>query len=327
MTDIVDRLNGSLSAGYSELRKEAALEIERLRAKIEAMEKQVPICRAEDLRHAEILLPSLGLMPEDKLYALPGAQPAPSEQDASVRKAWARFSHELHRSPDAPYPGMADAFEQHFSQSFIDREWKAEAATWAAAWKAAKSHCAQPAPSVPTIEAAKAMGANGGLVVEAERLAFEAWVRGHNWSLFATWNGNSYLGEREQGGAVCPHAMRTRMMWAAWRDRAALAPKAPLSVPREAIEKMLTQLMDIAVSNGANSVSMPNEYVEVAAWLCGIPAQPAPSVPEGWKLVPIEPTPGMIDAAEYVDWGDADVRGSCINAWDRMLAAAPEARP
>ena len=74
MTDIVDRLNDSLSAGYSELRKEAALEIECLRAKIEAMEKQVPICRAEDLRHAEILLPSLGLMPEDKLYALPGAK-------------------------------------------------------------------------------------------------------------------------------------------------------------------------------------------------------------------------------------------------------------
>ena len=45
-----------------------------LRARIEQMEKQVPICRAEDLRHAEILLPSLGLMPEDKLYALPGAQ-------------------------------------------------------------------------------------------------------------------------------------------------------------------------------------------------------------------------------------------------------------
>ena len=60
-----------------------------------------------------------------------------------------------------------------------------------------------------------------------------------------------------------------------------------------------------------------------------VSAQPAPSIPEGWKLVPIEPTPGMIDAAEYVDWGDADVRGSCINAWDRMLAAAPkpEAKP
>lgn len=48
------------------------------------------------------------------------------------------------------------------------------------------------------------------------------------------------------------------------------------SVPRESIERMLTQLMDIAVSNGANSISMPDEYVEVAAWLCGIPAQPAP---------------------------------------------------
>lgn len=53
-------------------------------------------------------------------------------------------------------------------------------------------------------------------------------------------------------------------------------------VPREAIEKMLTQLMDIAVSNGANSVSMPDEYVEVAAWLCGIPVHTATSAPENY---------------------------------------------
>lgn len=79
------------------------------------------------------------------------AQPAPIEQDTSVRKAWARFSHELNHSPDAPYPGMSEAFEQHFSQSFTDREWRAESATWAAAWKAAKRHeaQAQPAPSMP----------------------------------------------------------------------------------------------------------------------------------------------------------------------------------
>ena len=79
-----------------------------------------------------------------------GERPAPIEQDTSVRKAWARFSNELHRSPDAPYPGMADAFERHFSQSFTDREWRAESATWAAAWKAAKNHGAQTqsAPSV-----------------------------------------------------------------------------------------------------------------------------------------------------------------------------------
>ena len=79
-----------------------------------------------------------------------GAQPAPSGEDDAVRKSWARFSNELHRSPDAPYPGMSEAFERHFSQSFTAREWRAESGVWAAAWKAAKNHGAQPAPSVPT---------------------------------------------------------------------------------------------------------------------------------------------------------------------------------
>ena len=87
-----------------------------------------------------------------------GAQPAPIEQDTSVRKAWARFSNKLHHSHDAPYPGMSEAFEQHFSQSFTDREWRAESATWAAAWKAAKRHGAQPAPSVPDTHNDMVMG-------------------------------------------------------------------------------------------------------------------------------------------------------------------------
>ena len=42
------------------------------------------------------------------------------------------------------------------------------------------------------------------------------------------------------------------------------------SVPVEAIGKMLADAMVVAVSNGANSVSMPDEYVEVAVWLRGI---------------------------------------------------------
>lgn len=58
---------------------------------------------------------------------------------------------------DEEYQRMAansiahEAFEQHFSQSFTDREWRSESATWAAAWKAAKRHeaQAQPAPSIP----------------------------------------------------------------------------------------------------------------------------------------------------------------------------------
>ena len=49
-------------------------ERDNLRAKNEAMERQVPICRAEDLKHAESLLPTLGLKPENPLYALPGAK-------------------------------------------------------------------------------------------------------------------------------------------------------------------------------------------------------------------------------------------------------------
>ena len=49
--------------------------------------------------------------------------------------------------------------------------------------------------------------------------------------------------------------------------------------PYVSIDKILTEVMDIAAANGADSRSMPDEYVEVAAWLCGIPgAQPTPSV-------------------------------------------------
>ena len=50
------------------------IENEALRAKVARMEKQVPICRAEDLKHAESPLPTLGLKSESPLYALPGAQ-------------------------------------------------------------------------------------------------------------------------------------------------------------------------------------------------------------------------------------------------------------
>ena len=90
------------------------------------------------------------------------------------------------------------------------------------------------------------------------------------------------------------------------------------SVPREAINKMLTQLMDLAVSNGANSISMPDEYVEVAAWLCGIPAQPAPSVPDADELAHFI---RRIDGAH--DLGASALAEKIVD-W---LAAAPEAKP
>ena len=86
-----------------------------------------------------------------------------------------------------------------------------------------KSSSARPASCAPSIEAAYAMGEKGGQVVEAERLAFEAWMRGHCWALTAAWDGATYRGTAEHGSYVCPHAMQVRQLWAAWRDRAALA--------------------------------------------------------------------------------------------------------
>lgn len=45
-------------------------------------------------------------------------------------------------------------------------------------------------------------------------------------------------------------------------------------------------------------------------------AQPAPVVPEGWKLVPVEPTPAMLRAGVYVAVG-------ALPIYKAMLAAAP----
>ena len=63
-------------------------------------------------------------------------------------------------------------------------------------------------------------------------------------------------------------------------------------------------------------------------------AQPAPIVPEGWKLVPIEPTPEMMlvaqkadhdhgDHEEWLEYDGEDVK----RVYRAMLAAAPEAKP
>ena len=71
----------------------------------------------------------------------------------------------------------------------------------------------------PTIDASRRMGETGGAVSDAERLAFEAWMEGHCWSLGATWDGKGYIADN---GWPDAGATYTRMLWAAWRDRAAL---------------------------------------------------------------------------------------------------------
>ena len=73
-------------------------------------------------------------------------------------------------------------------------------------------------------EAAYKMGAKGADPTEAERLLFEAWMRGHCWAVIGEWTGTQYMHPKEGNGFVHEGAMATRRLWAAWRDRAALQP-------------------------------------------------------------------------------------------------------
>ncbi|MER2626205.1 MAG: hypothetical protein ABTS22_20000 [Accumulibacter sp.] len=80
----------------------------------------------------------------------------------------------------------------------------------------------------PSVDDARAMCQHGGPADEAERIAFEAWMIGHNWMPpHVQWTGSiygpAYRSATEDGLFMDPKAVRTRMMWAAWRDRAALS--------------------------------------------------------------------------------------------------------
>jgi hypothetical protein len=56
----------------------------------------------------------------------------------------------------------------------------------------------------PSIEKAFSIGQKGGPVDEEDRLAFEAWMRGHCWELGGEWDGACYRGTAEQGQYICP---------------------------------------------------------------------------------------------------------------------------
>ena len=91
----------------------------------------------------------------------------------------------------------------------------------------ARAFLAQPEPEGPTdedrIKAAFVMGQTGAPSSETERLAFESWMRGHSWLVEGVWDGTTY---DDRGPSrvswVDVGAMQTRMLWAAWRDRAAM---------------------------------------------------------------------------------------------------------
>ena len=59
-------------------------------------------------------------------------------------------------------------------------------------------------------------------------------------------------------------------------------------------------------------------------------AQPAPIIPEGWKLVPIDPTEKMINEGSCASSlpGPHYISEDCAKqCWEYMLVAAPEAKP
>ncbi|MGL6415581.1 hypothetical protein ACSZMN_16755 [Aeromonas veronii] len=48
------------------------------------------------------------------------------------------------------------------------------------------------------------------------------------------------------------------------------------------------------------------------------------SVPEGWKLVPVEPTNQMFEAGNSTYWATSTNLGAIIATYKAMLAAAPK---
>lgn len=56
------------------------------------------------------------------------------ESTKTVDRAWSQFCGGIGRGPDAPYPGMIEAFEAHYGQAFTDKDWRNETGVWAAAW-------------------------------------------------------------------------------------------------------------------------------------------------------------------------------------------------
>lgn len=74
--------------------------------------------------------------------------------------------------------------------------------------------------------------------------------------------------------------------------------------------EQFNSLFELNEQNAARVLSLMDEIERLRA----------AAVPEGWKLVPVEPTPEMVDAALTVA-----LPGALRAAWTRMLTAAPPA--
>lgn len=130
---------------------------------------------------------------------------------------------------EAPLKGLAECLRRFASSGYdadsrMLRQWAKEVDA-----VRAQRQPAAPVAAGLSVADAEAMGAKGAPATDAERLLFEAWMKGHCWKVVGAWSGDSYTASDEDGSYVNPQATMTRRLWAAWRDRAALAAAAPAS--------------------------------------------------------------------------------------------------
>ncbi|MDT3595674.1 hypothetical protein [Cronobacter malonaticus] len=99
------------------------------------------------------------------------------------------------------------------------------------------------------------------------------------------------------------------------------APPAPTDKPKSEMSQQAEQLLRdttaLAVTLSAETDTTPQQFESLAGKAV---------VPEGWKLVPIEPTPDMREAFHQAneEWEDGGATWSPDHQWSAMLAAAPE---
>jgi hypothetical protein len=137
------------------------------------------------------------------------------------------------------------------------------------------------------LQRAYEMGAKGAEPTEAERLLFEAWMRGHCWAITGDWDGTTYVHEAERNlRQVHPGAMNTRQLWAAWRDRAAIAAQ-PAPVQEPEIVQRVKRYAGQTMRTARNPNITARECIELANWIVATPpaAQlaPVPLTPEQRK--------------------------------------------
>lgn len=111
------------------------------------------------------------------------------------------------------------------------------------------------------------------------------------------------------------------------------APPAPVSVP-ECFKRLLHHAYGMTMGHDWNKGTMAGHHRDKlcravedcrAAMLQGADGN-SPVIPDGWVLVPVEPTPEMREAYHQAqgEYEDVDGLWSPDHQWQAMLAAAPQ---